>query len=124
MPESVTDTELERYRTERRRRDAAHCQWQQEAKQKAMQSARRVAQCLKHAFGAERVVLFGSVAEGEMLSSRSDLDIAVEGLSSMDYYRAVAHVQSIATNGRVDLIRMEDCTSSLRTTIQKHGIEL
>ena len=124
MPTSVPDDDLERYRATRRCREAEHREWQREAKRKAMASARRVARWLKDTYAVERVVLFGSVAQDEVLGPRSDLDIAVEGLPSQEYYRAVACVQSFVDRGQVDLVQIERCPPSLRTTIEKRGIEL
>jgi predicted nucleotidyltransferase len=124
MPTSVPDDELERYRATRRRREIEHREWQCAVKQDAMQSAERVAQFLKDRFGVECVMLFGSVAEDEVLGPRSDLDVAVKGLSAMAYYRAVARVQSFAARGRVDLVRLEQCSPSLRRTIEEQGIDL
>lgn len=115
---------LDRYRETLRRRDAAAQEWQEETRRQAWRDAQQAASLLKDDFGAERVVLFGSVAQRERLSSHSDLDLAVEGLTGMDYYRAVARIQSVPAQMTVDLVRMESCSPPLRTTIQDTGVEL
>lgn len=120
----LSDQALARYRETRRRRDAAAQEWQEEMRRTAWNDARRAATLLKDEFGAERVVLFGSVAQEERLSPHSDLDLAVEGLSPMDYYRAVARVQSVPSTMSVDLVRLESARTSLRSTIHETGIEL
>jgi uncharacterized protein len=50
--------------------------------------ARRVAALLKADFGAQRVVLFGSMLNSETMTWHSDLDLAVWGLSPEAYLRA------------------------------------
>ena len=90
-----------------------------------MRREARAAAALLHAdFEAKRVVLFGSVARNERLSPHSDLDLAVTGLFGLDYYRAVARVQSVSETRSVDLIRLESCRPSLRETVRETGIEL
>ena len=118
----LSDEALARYRETRRRRDAAARARQKEAHRNAWHAARQAASVLEDEFGAERVVLFGSVAREERLSPRSDL--AVEGLAPMAYYRAVARLQSIPEEIDVDLVRLESCRDSLRQTVQETGIEL
>ena len=120
----LSDEALARYRETCRRRDATARVRQEEARRTARREARAAAALLHADFEAERVVLFGSVARNERLSPHSDLDLAVTGLSGLDYYRAVARVQSVSETRSVDLIRLESCRPSLRETIQETGIEL
>lgn len=121
---SLSDDALRRYRQTRRRRDAAARAQQEAARRTAWQEAREAAALLNTDLGAERVILFGSVARDDRLSPHSDLDLAVTGLSGLDYYRAVARVQSVPETRSVDLIRLASCRPSLRDTIQDTGIEL
>ena len=120
----VSDEDLDRYRRTLRRRDAAARAQQEAARRNAWDAARRAASVLEDELGAERVVLFGSVAREERLSPHSDLDLAVKGLAPMAYYRAVARLQSIPEEIDVDLVRLESCRDSLRQTVQETGIEL
>lgn len=120
----LSDEELDRYRQTLRRRDAAARARQEKERERAWHAAQQVASVLKEEFGAERVLLFGSVAREERLSPHSDLDLAVEGLTSLDYYRAVARVRSVPARRGVDLVRLESCRASLRQSIQETSIEL
>ena len=120
----VSDEDLDRYRRTLRRRDEAARAQQKEVHRNAWHAARQAASVLEDELGAERVVLFGSVAREERLSPHSDLDLAVEGLAPMAYYRAVARLQSIPEEIDVDLVRLESCRDSLRQTVQETGIEL
>lgn len=82
-----------------------------------------IANELKARFGARRVVLFGSLARGDF-HEWSDLDLAVWGVSSGDYYRAVAFASGFSEAFKVDLVDAEDCSETLRRHIQEESIEL
>jgi len=72
--------------------------------------------------GADRVWVFGSVANGETTSS-SDLDLAVEGLASRQYFPALGELSRRVTC-EVDLVRMEEAPDSLRERVLAEGREL
>ena len=69
--------------------------------------------------GVERVVLFGSLATGEV-NSNSDVDLAVEGLAPARYFAALADLMALF-RGPVDLVRIEDAPPSLRHRIESEG---
>ncbi|MFB6248515.1 MAG: nucleotidyltransferase family protein [Salinibacter sp.] len=123
MP-SVSKDELERYRATCRKRDDEARRRQTQAHRDARTAARRAAAILRAEFGVGRVVLFGSVAREAFLGPRSDIDLAVEGLSARDHARAVDRVQEASEEWRVDLVRIEQCSSSLKTDLSADGIEL
>jgi len=120
----LTEEQLAAYRATCARRDAAERRRQQVRREAGRQAARRAAELLREQFHAERVVLFGSLARNEDLGPRSDIDLAVAGLSAGDYYRAVARVQGVVEERSVDLVRTEDCAPSLRDRIDEEGISL
>lgn len=72
--------------------------------------------------GARRVWLFGSLVAGSP-TAHSDVDLAVEGLSSNAYFGALADLMELF-HGRVDLVRWEEAPESLRARILAEGIEL
>ena len=74
-------------------------------------------------FGAHKVVLFGSVARGN-IHKKSDIDLAVWGIPPKDFYRAVAFASGYGKEWKVDLVDAEDCRVSLRQSILKDGVEL
>lgn len=88
---------------------------------KAVASA--IAKELKSRFGASRVMLFGSLSRDDF-HKWSDIDLAVWGVSSADYYRAVAFASGFSEVFKVDLVDAEDCSESLRQHIQREGVEL
>lgn len=70
-------------------------------------------------YGARRVVLFGSLADGTY-SEHSDVDLAVEGMPSAAYFQALAELMALF-GGPVDLVRIEEAGSSLRAHIEEVG---
>jgi len=70
-------------------------------------------------YHADRVVLFGSLATGRY-SERSDVDLAVEGMPSASYFRALADLMTLF-GGPVDLVRVEEAAPSLRAHIDEEG---
>lgn len=71
------------------------------------------------AFGAGRVVLFGSLLYGA-LHERSDVDIAVQGLPAACYWDALVRAEEVM--GRhVDLVPLEDARPTLQARIAATG---
>lgn len=116
--------ELERYRETCRRRDEQARQAQKQMHRDGRAAARRAANLLRAEFDVDRIVLFGSVARGAYLGPRSDVDVAVEGLAAGQHAQAVDRVQSVAGRARIDLVRFEQCSASLRKAIETTGVEL
>ncbi len=69
--------------------------------------------------GVSRVILFGSLLEGR-LHKRSDIDLAVEGLSPERYWEALWRCAE-AADRHVDLIPIEETSASLRQHLLEHG---
>ncbi len=83
--------------------------------------AHAIAQELIRRFGAKKVVTFGSLARGDF-GRRSDIDLAVWGISPDDYYRAVALASGFSSSWKVNLVDAEDCPDSLREVILREGV--
>ncbi|MDZ7831733.1 MAG: nucleotidyltransferase domain-containing protein [Desulfobacterales bacterium] len=83
-------------------------------RESALDIARRL--CEDH--GASKVLLFGSVIDSYWLPD--DIDLAVEGLSDEDFYKAVFDVQGIA-DCRVDVVAIEDLPARFRQHIYETG---
>jgi predicted nucleotidyltransferase len=81
--------------------------------------ARRV---LVEVHGARRVRLFGSLANGDY-NGRSDVDLAVEGLASDEYFEALAELMELF-DAPVDLVQLESARPSLRDRIAAEGLVL
>jgi len=81
-----------------------------------------LARMLVARFGAERVVLFGSIARGES-QGRLDIDLAVAGVSRDRELGAIALLGDEA-GCSVDLVRLEDANPRLAAAIERDGIVL
>lgn len=122
---TLSHTEMAVYRTTARQR-------QQEAqtglaafRRRALDLARVAAELLRHEYGVERVLLFGSMACPERpISLSSDVDLAVSGLSPERYFTAVGRLQGLDADIAVDLLRIEDLPDRLRVIVEQDGVEL
>jgi len=85
---------------------------------------REVAAALKSRFGAQRVILFGSLAHDAWFIPDSDVDLAVEGLSGKDYWQAWQLAEEVIDDRPVDLIEIESCGDSLKRAIERYGVDL
>lgn len=74
--------------------------------EQAREAALGCAQKLVEEFGATRVYLFGSLAEGRFRLA-SDIDLAVEGLAPEKFFKASAAISRFAGDFDVDLIPFE-----------------
>lgn len=84
--------------------------------------AKEAAKLLKEKFGAQRVVVFGSITQKELYHLNSDLDIAVWGLDEKFFHRAVAKLLELDPAQRIDLVRIENARDSLRSVIDQEGV--
>jgi uncharacterized protein len=116
MAVTVTPAETLRHLAERRRQ--AH-QRSTERAQRLRHGLAGAAALLRTRYGATRVVLFGSLATGSH-SETSDVDLAVEGLPSAEYFRALAELMA-HFGTPVDLVRLEEAPKSLRERIAAEG---
>ncbi|MCG3206967.1 MAG: hypothetical protein FOGNACKC_00567 [Anaerolineae bacterium] len=108
----------------RRRKPPSLSVAQEQQRQQLVDRARRVAAELKRRFGAKRVILFGSVAKAEWFASDSDVDLAVEGVPTDDYWEAWRLAEEMMRDKPVDLIELETAKPSLVEAIHRYGLEL
>ena len=92
--------------------------------QRAWQTAYRVAGMLYEDFGATRVAVFGSLAEREWFSPRSDIDIAVWGLPSRAYFRAVSETVGFSSEFKIDLVDFESCKGRFRERVESQAVPI
>ncbi len=85
--------------------------------------AEKAASLLRNRFRAERIVVFGSLIRPEDFDERSDVDLAVRGVSDGDYLRAVAAVTGLDSEITVDLIRLEQASPSLCRQVEE-GVDI
>jgi predicted nucleotidyltransferase len=97
---------------------------EQRARERLMKRVREAAAMLRTRYGAQRVILFGSLAHAAWFMPDSDVDLVVEGLPGDDYWQAWRLVEEIIGDRPVDLIEIESAGESLRRAIQRYGVEL
>lgn len=93
-------------------------------RERLVAAALQAAVLLKRRFAVRRVILFGSLADGEWFSVDSDIDVALEGLAPEDYWEAWRLVEDVIGERPVDLVEIESVGESLRRMIEREGIEL
>lgn len=116
-----TSEEMAAYRDTLRRRGEAERLETSMRRKHAWETAQRAAAFLQESFSASRVFAFGSLARGYWFTRTSDIDLAAWGIKSEDYFLAVARLQDLSPEFKIDLVRMEDCKPALREAILKAG---
>ncbi len=92
--------------------------------QRAWQTAHQVATMLYEDFGATQVAVFGSLAGQKWFSKGSDIDIAVWGMPSDLYFRAVAQTIGFSQEFRIDLVNFDNCKGQFRERIQNQAVPI
>ena len=92
--------------------------------QQAWQAAYRIATVLYQAYGAEKVAVFGSLAEHGWFTKGSDIDIAVWGLSDAQCRDARSEIANLCPKFKIDLINFEASTGLFRERVQRQAIPL
>lgn len=90
---------------------------------KGLKLACNCAKILKEEFKVNRVVLFGSLLNSETMTYHSDIDLAVWGLKSSHYLKAVAMLLNIDTDFIIDLVEAEQVKPYILKAIEG-GIDL
>jgi uncharacterized protein len=120
MPE-ITPEKMEIYRRNARLREAAAKRANLARRARALRLAEMAARLLREKYGVRSVLLFGSVARGDVFDHRSDVDLAVSGLSEQDYYRALSNLMDLDPEIDVDLVMLETARPQLLRWIQAEG---
>ena len=92
--------------------------------QRAWYIAHKIAAMLYEEFGATQVAVFGSLAQQNLFSERSDIDIVVWGLSSDAYFSAVSETIGFSEEFKIDLVKYEDSKGLFLERIEKQAIPI
>lgn len=87
-----------------------------------LEETKKIASLLASRYNADLVVLFGSYAKGTHRMN-SDVDIAIQGIDSNDYWEAWAFVDQL-TGLSIDLRCLENFPACSRKLILKQGVIL
>lgn len=119
----LSEAEMEFYREGWRRRREADSRAVEERSTRAITAAREAAGLLRKAFGASRVLLFGSLAEGRF-RMRSGIDIAVWGVPHDQQTQANRAVESLCPDIELNLVFGETVRPRFLAEIERSGIDL
>ena len=91
---------------------------------RAWHTAHRVAAMLYEDFGVTQVAVFGSLTERKSFTKWSDIDIAVWGIPSDKYFRAVWEAEDISRLFKLDLVDFESCKRLFQERIESQSIRI
>lgn len=124
MTLNIPPEKMAEYRATYKRRQVLARKKLDERFDRAWETARCGAALLRSKFQAEKVVVFGSLTNRELFHIRSDIDLAVWGLSDEQYFRALGILLDSSPEFLVDLVPFADASDSLCKAIEDEGIEL
>ncbi|MCL6436858.1 MAG: nucleotidyltransferase domain-containing protein [Leptolyngbyaceae cyanobacterium HOT.MB2.61] len=119
----LSSDQLRRYRAGLQQKLKHQQEAQLQKQQRGWEVARQAAQILKSRWGASKVILFGSMLEAKKVHDRSDIDLAVWGLSPDDYFRTLSELLDLDPEFAIDLVEIEQAKPLIRQAIQA-GVEL
>jgi len=79
---------------------------------------------LKQKYSIRKIILFGSLAHKAWFNEKSDVDLAVEGLSPNNYLQAWREIEDIITDSKIDFVDMSEISDPIKNIINSEGIEL
>jgi predicted nucleotidyltransferase len=91
---------------------------------RAWEVARATAKLLKERYGVDRVRVFGSLVHAGRFHSGSDIDLAVEGLKSVDYWEAMTSVLFFDNQIPVELVEKTECRPEIWEVVEREGVDL
>lgn len=91
-----------------------------ESTRKAYLALEKIAAILKEKPTVRKIILFGSLKNGTFIKGKSDIDIAVEGLPSSEYYSTCREIEEKAGIG-IDLVDLNPNNRPLYNIITKTG---
>lgn len=114
--------DLRKMREAWRKRFLAEKSQRKQSAEEARSAAEKCAQILAKQFGVKKVYLFGSAKNSAVFHKKSDIDLAVEGLSSEKYFPALSRLMTNLPDGlEIDLIPLEDAFPELIRIVKNEG---
>lgn len=111
-------------------RRTAYNRWQQAEQQRAERRieawslARKAACVLRERFQVQRVVAFGSLVHADRFHLRSDIDIAVWGLTDANWLKPISAVRALADDIDIDLLDVTACAPDFLSVVERDRVEL
>jgi len=119
----LTQDELKRFASGWKRRKKEKDALLEERRLLALQKARQTGKMLKEKYQAQKVILFGSLANGTFWE-HADLDLAVNGMDGARYLDAYWDAAQLALPFSLDLVILEEVPEKLRQKIMSEGTEM
>lgn len=116
--------ELEGYMRTARQRWLAETERVAARRARAWQAAQRAAVLLREVYGAQRVLLFGSLADPARFTQWSDVDLAAWGLTPANWLKAMAAVRGLSDEIELNLVDVACCAPELRDAVEQGGVPL
>ena len=113
---------LEKYRISARERHEKELKLIEERYTRAYSIALKASEILKSQYNTEKVIVFGSLADKERFRINSDIDLATQGLDDKYYFHAISRLIDLDPQIKIDLIRLEDASESLKNVINYKNI--
>jgi len=93
-------------------------------RKKAWAVAKKASEFLKQKYHAKKVMIFGSMVHNYWYSETSDIDLAVWGINPDLYFNAIAELQGISYDYKIDMVSCEKADKNLLQSIFDEGKEL
>ena len=123
MASTPTPEQIEVYAATLRARSAETARRRSERREQAWTVARRAAQVLRAQFGVSGVWVFGSLAESDHFSERSDIDLAATGLTPALHMEALGRLLRLSPDFELDLVDLDHCAQGLRRAVEDSAAE-
>jgi uncharacterized protein len=107
-----------------KKRMAAETDEAEKMRQMALEAAKSAAEYLRDRYKARKVFLYGSLAWSKHFTSRSDIDLLVEGCAPDNCWRMIAEVEEITAPFQPSIVFSEDACESLLNKVYCEGIEI
>ena len=91
---------------------------------RAQKTAKAAAEFLRTKYNANKVFIFGSLADVDYFNKWSDIELAAEGIHPHSFYKAVADVINFSQEFEIDLIDLNDCKQRIRDSVESYGLEI
>ena len=124
MTLNIPPEKMAEYRASYKKRQALERKKLDQRFELAWEVARHGADLLRSKFQVEKVVVFGSLTNRELFHIRSDIDLAVWGLSDELYWRALGIMLDLSPEFSVDLVSVESAPERICRTIEAEGISI
>lgn len=124
LAKDLTQEEIKQYWRTLEERESGKNELKLRRFQDAWNIAKKAREILCNKYRAKKVVVFGSLTDFQSFNRWADIDLAVWGIPSEIYFKAVAEIISLTFDFKIDIVDLDDCNDSLKKTIEKKGIEI